>query len=686
MAFTGNCPNCGNTVEFTAARSIVVVCESCETVVGRAGDALKNYGKVAELVQTSSPLEIGVTGSWRGKPFEIVGRVQMKHASGAVWDEWYAAFDQGERWGWIAEAQNRVTLTFAKRLSAEDANALLMSWEAGSSTTIPSVGKFTIAEVGTATIGFAEGEIPFLVKPGSTYDYADLEGSHGRFATIDLRTTPPTAFVGQRVTYAEIGLERLEDRELVLPTAQTVSVNCQNCGGSLELRAPDASERIICPYCDSLHDVNHGNLKFLTTLKQDPTKPLIPLGAKGVLRGREYTVLGHMRREVVYEGTHYPWDEYLLSTPREPFAWLINAQGHWMLGSAVSAGDVEVGYGNATCAGRSYRRFDKSRPRVIAVHGEFPWKVRFGETVESVDYVSPPYLLSVERSMSLEFSPPASASDGAMASAPAGSWGAAAVQEFENRRSSSEGDEDSPSDTSTNAKKKAPKLPKSSTKKQRKATTEVNYTVSQYLPYKEVQAAFGTPGQMLPLTVAPAQPFGGFSLYISASIALLLIALIYGMLALVFRPTVVAKTEVLALSGPTSEYWSEPFELKAWKNIQVHAKTSSSQVAHFEGGFLNEQTQKVSTFSMTTYGTDTSNKFLSGLPAGTYRLRVRPTLSVHTAANYNLTIDVSQGGVNPTPWLTQMGIALGVLVLTGIIHAGFEHQRWSQSSESGDSS
>lgn len=685
MAFTGNCPNCGNTVEFTAARSIVVVCESCDSVVGRAGDALKNYGKVAELVQTSSPLEVGLSGQWRGKPFEIVGRVQMKHASGAVWDEWYASFEGGERWGWIAEAQNRVSITFAKRLTPEDANALLMSWEAGSSTTIPSVGKFTIAEVGTATIGFAEGEIPFLVKPGTTYDYADLEGSHGRFATIDLRTQPPTAFVGQRVTYAELGLEHVADRELVLPTAQAVSVNCQNCGGSLELRAPDATERVVCPYCDSVHDVNQGNLKFLSTLKQDKTKPLIPLGSKGTLRGHEYTVLGHMRREVIYEGRHYPWDEYLLSAPREPFAWLINANGHWMLGSAVSAGEVNTGNFRATCRGRSFRRFDRARPRVIAVHGEFPWKVQYGEVVESVDYIAPPFLLSVEKSVSVEpgVNRPASAEPQASEN-PSGSWGGDAVAELKARleraaERNAETDGDG-ADESTKKPGKSNRLPKSSTKKTRKVTSEVNYTLSEYLPGSEVGQAFGVPNVGMPFSVAPAQPFPGYSLYKTAGIALIAIVLIYGLLSVVFQPKKVADATLLLVST-TPEAWTEPFTLVARRNIRIDTAMTSTQ--HFEAAIVSDSGDRTIPFAVATYGSETRTKFFSAVPAGTYRIRVRPTQLNNATPNYPVQLAIYQGAVNPTPWFILLGVAVAVIVLNIVFQVQFESMRWRESSESG---
>ncbi|MEZ6105629.1 MAG: DUF4178 domain-containing protein [Pirellulaceae bacterium] len=706
MAFSGNCPNCGAPVEFTAARSIVLVCESCESVVGRSGDALENYGKVADLVQTSSPLQVGATGAWRGRPFEIVGRVQMKHSSGAVWDEWYAAFDGGERWGWIAEAQNRVTLTFAKRLPANAAIANQAQLDAGQSVTIPAVGQYTVAETGSATIGYAEGEIPFLVRPGSTYEYADLEGPHGRFATIDFRTSPPTAFVGQRVTYADVGLEKAEDREIELPTAQTVSVNCTSCGGSLDLRAPDATERVVCPFCDTIHDVNKGNLKFLAKLTQDSTKPLLPLGSEGTLRGRKYTVIGHMRREVVVEGTHYPWDEYLLSTPREPFAWLIHAQGHWMLGSAVSSGEVSIHGRQAYCQGRRFRLFDQTRPRVIAVHGEFPWKVQFGETVSSSDYISPPFMLSCEKSASI--SAPLTMAEALEGRAkpvqsPTGMGGGWSQPPTESQPDADElapiplepndnevepawiepVDDDAPSAPPKETTKPKPKrLPKSSNKKSRRMTVEVNYTLSEYIPRREVSDAFGLGFQGIPTTVAPAQPFLGYSLYRTAGIALVAVLLIYAALSIVFRPKLVHTVQAHQETG-TQEVWSEPFELKGGRNVRLQANCTTQQWCYFEGGLHNETTDTTREFSMAMDGSSTRTKYLSGVTAGTYRLRIRPEYTSNPPTGQVLTVRISQGAVNPAPWLLIMGIAAGTLVLVGAFHGLFENQRWQESSMSG---
>ena len=111
MSFQASCPSCAAPVEFRFDRSVVTVCDSCGSVVGRADGALEDLGKVADLVVTDSPLQAGVTGRFRGKGFEISGRTQVQHAGGGIWDEWYLAFNGGKQWGWLAEAQGKYYLT-----------------------------------------------------------------------------------------------------------------------------------------------------------------------------------------------------------------------------------------------------------------------------------------------------------------------------------------------------------------------------------------------------------------------------------------------------------------------------------------------------------------------------------------------------------------------------------------------
>src|SRR5262245_48875073 len=101
---TGNCPSCVAPVSFKLGSSLVVVCEFCGSAVARTDRDLRDLGKVAALIDTQSPLRVGLEGRFEGRPFVLTGRVQIAHGAGGTWDEWYASFG-GEHWGWLAEAQ-----------------------------------------------------------------------------------------------------------------------------------------------------------------------------------------------------------------------------------------------------------------------------------------------------------------------------------------------------------------------------------------------------------------------------------------------------------------------------------------------------------------------------------------------------------------------------------------------------
>ena len=134
---------------------------------------------------------------------------------------------------------------------------------------------------------------------------------------------PPWVFLGSQVTLAEIGLG---DAKPVQREARTVGsdvMRCPNCGGPLSLSAPDKTERVTCPNCNSLLDVNQGNLSYLKTLDPPPHQPdfVAPVGAEGTFPdGNKYKIIGAMVRSVTIEGVKYYWHEYLLYNPTRRFS------------------------------------------------------------------------------------------------------------------------------------------------------------------------------------------------------------------------------------------------------------------------------------------------------------------------------------------------------------------------------
>src|SRR2546423_4578900 len=194
MAFQASCPACGATVTFKTGSAVVVVCESCNSVVARTDRGVEDAGKVADVVESGSPLDVNLRGTYLGVAFELTGRAQLGHAAGGFWDEWYAAFADG-RWGWLAEAQGRFYLTFQIQVPAPNALPSFDSLQLGQPVwAVPAQPPPVVAEKGTARMLAAEGEIPYLVKPGETYAYADLSGHGGGLGPPHHSRQPPPPF------------------------------------------------------------------------------------------------------------------------------------------------------------------------------------------------------------------------------------------------------------------------------------------------------------------------------------------------------------------------------------------------------------------------------------------------------------------------------------------------------------
>jgi hypothetical protein len=397
---TANCPSCGAPVEFKSGQSIVVICEYCRSAVARTDRDLKDLGKVAELVETGSPLDIGVRGKWKDVPFELTGRAQLGHELGGQWDEWYATFSNG--WlGWLAEAQGRFYITFQYPIPEGVQVPPFDQIQLGQTVPgLPWPTPLIVAETGRATALGAKGEIPYLLTPGETYYYADLSGTNGAFGTLDYNQSPPLIFLGQQVTLADLGITTTRAPEREERRVGAAQLSCPNCAGPLELRAPDKTERVTCPNCNALLDVNQGQLQFLKALEKPWFQPVIPLGTTGEVPEGKMTVIGAMARSVTIEGTQYFWSEYLLYNPQIGFRWLVHSDDHWNYVRAVPPGEVSESSKYASYQGKNYKIFQDAPARVEVVLGEFYWKVETGEQVRGVDYVKPPYMLSKELSAS----------------------------------------------------------------------------------------------------------------------------------------------------------------------------------------------------------------------------------------------------------------------------------------------
>ncbi len=653
-----SCPACGGPVAFPIGSAIVAVCPYCRSVVARGDRKVEDLGKVAALVETDSVLEVGLKGHYHGAPFEVTGRTQLGHPAGGVWDEWYAAFADG-RWAWIAEAQGRLYLTFEQ----EHGHAVLPLFEdlqLGERLHLPGTpAPLTVSEKGHARAVSAEGAIPFRLVPGVSSFYADLSGPSGEFATLDYGSTPPQVFVGREVGVNDLGLPPMaERRQREARQVPGVHLNCPQCGGALELRAPDKSERVVCPNCAALLDVNQGQLRYLKTLQPGKLRPRIPMGTRGTLYGQSYMVIGFMQRSVRFEGIKYFWEEYLLYDGRLAFRWLVCSDHHWNFVEPLAPGAVQGSGRGANYGGNFFTVFQKATATVENVQGEFYWKVTAGEEVQASDFIHPPQMLSREVSVT------GGEGEGEI------NWSLGTY------------------------------LPV--------AEVEKAFGVK------------SLPRPMLG-NVAPNQPFTQKRVYLYWGLleAAALLMLAFFMVTRPQRQVYEETFQVQPSSDPEKPvvvFTGKSFELHARQNVRVTVRADQLDNAWLgiDGDLIQKDTDLVQPFDVEvshyhgvedgeswSEGSLENSVYLSALPAGTYEMRLEfvgerqatpppaqpslpgqapaPTPAEPAQPPVRVHVRVEQGTVHLWPWILTVLVLSVIPALVGAYHIWFERRRWEES-------
>jgi hypothetical protein len=175
---------------------------------------------------------------------------------------------------------------------------------------------------------------------------------------------------------------------------QTKAINCPTCGAPITLRALGSSVMVVCPACRTQLDVSRPQIRVIQKFKEAAASFELTLGSRGTLRGKTYEVIGAMRRS---DGGYF-WEEFLLFNPFIGFRWLVLDQGHWSFASTVKdISFIHTGYVGTQYRGRDYRKFHVGSAVVSTVIGEFYWRVKKGDKTATTDFVSPPWMLSQEK-------------------------------------------------------------------------------------------------------------------------------------------------------------------------------------------------------------------------------------------------------------------------------------------------
>jgi hypothetical protein len=399
MGRTARCPSCGAPVEFKSVASVLAVCGYCQSTLVREGQELANLGKMAALIEDRSPLQRGAEGRWKGRHFALIGRIQLRWEQG-LWNEWHLLFDDGKS-GWLSESGGEYVIS--EPLWQPDALPPFSKLHLGQSLSIAG-HPYSITNLLAAECVAGEGELPFKVGPGYAAPVADLRDDTGRFATLDYSDDPakPLVFVGESIEFQSLGWNNLrQGMPIAEPTIKARTFNCPSCAAPLSISHENITS-VGCPSCGAVLDTANETVKLLAQASLDlKEEPLLPLGARGKLRGEDVEIIGFMRRHMTAEGFDFRWSEYVLLGRAGRLLWLTEYLGHWNLARVVPRAAIVKGY-IATFEGAEFKHFQSYPAFVDYVVGEFPWRVQIGESVRVEDYVAPPRMLSRETSANEE--------------------------------------------------------------------------------------------------------------------------------------------------------------------------------------------------------------------------------------------------------------------------------------------
>ncbi len=397
-SYRAPCPGCGAPVEFRSAQSTHAVCGYCQSTVVRSGDVLTRLGKMAELFDDHSPLQLMASGRIKldGKdlPFTLIGRLQYKGDAG-VWTEW-AAFLQDGTLATLGEDNGAYVFTRPIDPGREMPEAA--RFRIGTTTAIN--GKpYSVAYTGQAQLISAQGELPKLPLLGQPFDMVELRSADGEVVSIDYGHTPPSVERGKAVLLEDLQLQGLKD-ESAKDEKGSRQFNCPHCGAPVQVKLA-GTKSITCGSCASVIDLSSGVGGELRSAEQDePVQPLIPLGSKGQLQGVHWQVVGFQHRMGVEPGDdeHFGWSEYLLYNQKRGFAFLVDSEEGWsMVRPTTGAPQLSSNGRTATYMGTKYDLKYTYEAETTYVLGEFYWQVTRGQKTSNRDFASAKGLLSLEQ-------------------------------------------------------------------------------------------------------------------------------------------------------------------------------------------------------------------------------------------------------------------------------------------------
>lgn len=194
------CPACATTQRVRGTESFLLVCPVCGTVVvNEKNEAIAN----AQMPDDWSIVQLGTTGTFKGRNFEVVGcvRLQLKQEYKNYWCIW---FDQEQKYGWLAESFGKYAVCEPTFFNLNDMGDIF-SIKAGDKFELYSKTTVVVDYVDPSEWMSIAGEIASWVDFTKRFISVQAQNEHGIIAFFNLNShTHRVNFIVGETTTAEL--------------------------------------------------------------------------------------------------------------------------------------------------------------------------------------------------------------------------------------------------------------------------------------------------------------------------------------------------------------------------------------------------------------------------------------------------------------------------------------------------
>jgi len=395
---TVSCPSCGAEVKFRSAASVMAVCEYCHSTLLKDAESVKDIGKMAQVLEDYSPIQINTSGEYQGKHFTVVGRIQLRYDDG-FWNEWYVMFDDGNG-AWLSDASGQYVFTIVQ--GSPSSVPPFEQLKPGTGLTMKGT-RFVASDVRTARCVAGQGELPFKVGAGWEAKVADFRSGKD-FLTLDYSDGPaPQLYSGQSVDLAAMRCQLLRSETEVAQTAgkyrgKTTPLSCPNCGSPIKYQTGMAFH-VVCPSCNAQVDCSTDKAIVLEKHEQIArVLTTLSLGDVGMIDNVKYEVIGLTRCRETGSGESSEWIEYLLFNDKRGFVWLVETQDRWDRVKVLDEWPDQRSASTVALHGTMYNKLYQYGSEVTYAAGAFNWRVAVGDRTRIIDYAANESKLTAESS------------------------------------------------------------------------------------------------------------------------------------------------------------------------------------------------------------------------------------------------------------------------------------------------